>query len=414
MTMRKPLEALVLVALTFLFLLGMGPGRCAPVPSVNPIYTEKDIVFEPSLVGTWAANDSLIRVTAAENKAYEIEIIDFWRGQGIFTAHLAKIRGQLYLDIYPDPEEADIKWAWYEDNFVPVHTMALVEQLGPNPVIAFFDADWLTEYLSKHPRAIKHSGTTRDDIILTAPTKKLQRLLRKASTREDAFGTKDLTWKLVATKYAALHLAAVFGDTNEIDQLLAEGVDINVSDDSDGWTALHRAILVGKVQMAEHLIVKGANVNAESKDEFTPLHFASATGHARLAHVLIRHGADINAKAEDGETAVDMAVSEGHIGLVELLFANGATNNPLHTAVVADDTIITDYLILRGTDVNTKNKDGDTPLHTAVRRNNKAMIKLLISKGAEVNVKNAKGETPLALATNRDMVKLLKRHGAKE
>lgn len=50
------------------------------------------------------------------------------------------------------------------------------------------------------------------------------------------------------------------------------------------------------------------------------------------------------------------------------------------------------YLIDHGSDVNAKNKSGETPLHEATAsRGHQETVKILIDRGAEVNSRNNKG-----------------------
>jgi ankyrin repeat protein len=64
----------------------------------------------------------------------------------------------------------------------------------------------------------------------------------------------------------------------------------------------------GHKEVAELLIVKGADVNAKEEfDGWTPLHFVAGKGHKETARLLITKGADVNAKDEGGNTPLDGA-----------------------------------------------------------------------------------------------------------
>ena len=68
-----------------------------------------------------------------------------------------------------------------------------------------------------------------------------------------------------------------------------------------------------------------------------------------------------------------------------------------------------------GTDVNEKDKYGDTSLHIAAVRASREVVKMLIEKGADVNAKTKWGRTPLAEAASvgsREIAELLIAEGA--
>jgi len=69
-----------------------------------------------------------------------------------------------------------------------------------------------------------------------------------------------------------------------------------------------------------------------------------------------------------------------------------------------------------GTDVNTKDDDGDTPLIHAAFGGNKEVAELLLANGADVNAKDRGGDTPLDSAIfirKTEIADLLRKHGGK-
>ena len=74
-----------------------------------------------------------------------------------------------------------------------------------------------------------------------------------------------------------IHEAAKQGDLAKVKSFIAEGSDVNVTDEN-GSTPLHYAAYGGFKKLAELLILEGANVNAADKTGTTPLHFAARKG----------------------------------------------------------------------------------------------------------------------------------------
>ena len=77
-----------------------------------------------------------------------------------------------------------------------------------------------------------------------------------------------------------------------------------------------------------------------------------------------------------------------------------------------------ELLLLKGADIEARDKDGRTPLFIACSKNNVDICALLISKGADVNAKDNRGWTPLrqvhkqCLNTSKtEICDLLKKHG---
>ena len=63
--------------------------------------------------------------------------------------------------------------------------------------------------------------------------------------------------------------------------LLKQAADVNAAQ-GDGMTALHWAAMNGDVELAQMLIVAGANVKATTRlGTYTPLYLASQQGHGK-------------------------------------------------------------------------------------------------------------------------------------
>jgi hypothetical protein len=144
------------------------------LPSLNPVFTEKDLIFDPAFIGLWKqpkAGESW-EFTQADDKSYNLVYTDEAGHTGRFAARLAQIEGTIFLDLFPK-EIQDDQNAFYKFHLVPIHTIYLVRKTKPNLELDALDYRWLDEYLAKHPDAIAHS-TFNGRKLITASTADLQ------------------------------------------------------------------------------------------------------------------------------------------------------------------------------------------------------------------------------------------------
>ena len=180
-------------------MLGLLP---ACVPSMNPLYTAKDLVFDPALVGVWAPNGSeeTWRFEKVGEKRYGLTHTDDDGRKAEFEVHLVKLKKHLFLDLYLVNPGGDEDWkpnnlAAFALIVRPGHMFMKVTQIEPELGISFLDPDWLEDLLKKNPKAVRHErlrfgGDEHDKsrLLLTAGTRELQRFVLKYAENEKAFG----------------------------------------------------------------------------------------------------------------------------------------------------------------------------------------------------------------------------------
>ena len=118
--------------------------------------------------------------------------------------------------------------------------------------------------------------------------------------------------------------AAENGQTTTVQALLAHGADIHAMANR-GETALILAALYGHTDIVEELLDKGANIEVtDSVMESTALIWAAQNGHTAIVEALLAKGAAIEAKDIWGKSALMHAAESRYSNTVQALLAAGA------------------------------------------------------------------------------------------
>lgn len=156
----------------------------ACIPSVHPYYTEKDVVFEPRLLGEWEDKEKTDqpeawKFEAGKDKAYNLLVTEKEGKRGEFEARLFKLKEEYFLDIVPSDVHFETNQAeLVAASMMTGHLLLRVPQMEPELKLAMFDFDWLEKYLKEHLKALAHHREN-DRIVLTAETADLQSFVLK-------------------------------------------------------------------------------------------------------------------------------------------------------------------------------------------------------------------------------------------
>ncbi len=162
--------------------------------------------------------------------------------------------------------------------------------------------------------------------------------------------------------------AAARGDREAVKSLLRDAADVNAAQ-GDGMTALHWAAMNGDSELAQMLIVAGANVKATTRlGSYTPLYLASQQGHGAIIQSLIKAGGDVKAGTPNGTTPLMAAAASGELEAVRVLVENGSDINakdgvrlqtPLMYAAASNRAAVIAYLTGKGADLKATSKVSD-------------------------------------------------------
>lgn len=180
--------SIVATGLIILFLVGC-------IPSIHPLYTTDNLAYDPLLVGEWFDKDNSNRWVFESDGDSAYKLVYFEGGifgndsietRSDFIAHLVKLDNNYFLDLYPGDNNHIPISGLLSSTLLPVHTFARLVYNNDEYTISFFSNDWLQQSILNNKIKIAHEKTS-DHIVLTAPTKDLQEMVKKNVDNTEAF-----------------------------------------------------------------------------------------------------------------------------------------------------------------------------------------------------------------------------------
>eukprot|EP00755_Sulcionema_specki_P038834 Sspe_Gene.23929::Locus_9374_Transcript_1_1_Confidence_1.000_Length_1180::g.23929::m.23929 len=194
---------------------------------------------------------------------------------------------------------------------------------------------------------------------------------------------------------AQLFRAAAEGSREEVEQLIAEGADVDAIDDDDFTALLLAAERNPRTDVIGVLLDAGATLNWEGSSRLTPLHMAALGNTGEVVEYLLQRGANVEARDANRDTALHCAASYNpSTGVIRALLDAGSPLNvrgtrdlhwtPLHAAVWGNVPEVVEYLLWRGADVTARDNSGRTPLQIAQLRERWEVVTALWNGGAHL------------------------------
>ena len=157
-----------------------------------------------------------------------------------------------------------------------------------------------------------------------------QTLSSKKQAEWDKKVTDDFNAKAAQNpKGIDLFKAANEGDIKKIQELIAQGADINILTGIMGMetTPLSAAANKGDLDVVKILVENGADINKPGFAGWPPIGQAATNGHINVVKYLIEKGANVNfvLTPEQGRSILDLA--SNHPEIVQLLKEAGAKND---------------------------------------------------------------------------------------
>ncbi len=209
--------------------------------------------------------------------------------------------------------------------------------------------------------------------------------------------------------------AARNGNLQEITELIASGIKVNVTDVNTGRNALHEAASRAHLGVIEVLLANDREIiDQQDESGYTALHIAVDKRHLSVVTSLVDKGADINIALANGESPLHTALRKNYIPIVRYLMGKNAVISvdnkgltPLHYAVSGGYIDIAEQILALEAEIELPDQLGNTPLHYAAMSGQLDMTAFLLLKGADPYVRNGKQQTPSILASGNGHPRVL-------
>lgn len=163
------------------------------VPQAGTIHMPDQIVYEPSLIGTWETTaGGTVKLTfevdqwSQDDNSYRFVVTAEHGKEPLCKgrAYLSRIEDRLYLTV----GSAD------DEQHVPRYNTIVVDEWQPKLQVRILNRQWLFRAIKADPTVITHQGFPNGDFLVTAKTDELKAFYQK-HLKEDAAWEKVILSK---------------------------------------------------------------------------------------------------------------------------------------------------------------------------------------------------------------------------
>lgn len=186
-----------------LFILGLTGIAVSCIPSLYPLYRDKDLLIDNKLEGFYETGKNEYWKIRRLDPDFEKLSGDWKRYKSGYTyklsvreddkleefaLHLLELGDDLYLDFFP--VNYDIRHSFLDMHLVPAHIFAKAELTDQSLILHFFDIEWLEELIESNRIKISYVEL-KDRNLLTARTEELQKFITKFANDSTTFIEAD-------------------------------------------------------------------------------------------------------------------------------------------------------------------------------------------------------------------------------
>ena len=152
-----------------------------PTRSLFPLFTEKDLVFDQALVGTWDGTEDgeTYAFQRSGEKGYAVVLRDKSGDTRNYNVQLGRLGTFLFTDTSPSKGGGD-------HHFISAHLISRIALEGDTLRMSLLESDWLRDMIDAKKLSIAHVRRG-GEIILTATTEELQSLVLRFAEDDKAF-----------------------------------------------------------------------------------------------------------------------------------------------------------------------------------------------------------------------------------
>ncbi|KAM9308391.1 transient receptor potential cation channel subfamily A member 1 [Gastrophryne carolinensis] len=186
-----------------------------------------------------------------------------------------------------------------------------------------------------------------------------------------------------------------------------------------GCYPIHMTAYAGSLKCMYYVLKKGEellgfsikdHINFTDNEKSSPLHVAVQSGHLEVVKACIGYGAKIDLKqVNDSATPLHFAATQGATEIVKFMLSSytgdnniinlpdGTKETPLHKSCLFDHIELAEYLLSKGANIDSEDKESRTPLLLATSCSSWRTVNLLLEKGANVALTDNMGRNFLHL-----------------
>lgn len=269
--------------------------------------------------------------------------------------------------------------------------------------------------------------TPTDDVRPQTPAQEVSQALRKRTHTPSKDVLVNQAVQLHIQRQARLLECAKMGKAGELQELIKSGINVDDVKDNDGNTPLALAVTNEKNNTVQMLLNAGAKTDIRNNDGDTPLALAVKKEKKDIAQMLLDAGAKTDIRNNEGDTPLSIGWIKNDQEMIDLLLDSHALNKIEATPENVLRLVSSEKLFkaqnMRGRKLlkqflttyspNMKDHEGNSLVALAAKNQCLETLQFLVENyKTDINSKNKAGQTPLDLAKIESIQNYLKENGA--